>query len=91
MCLGENLYLQVSQLPCARSNKHNNLSNAIPHRPRIRSLAQIPVSGFSLALVLLFPADSRETIVQLAQFARDGTDVCAVVLYVAFCSANNDV
>lgn len=60
--------LEMPQLPSTRSNQYYDLRQAVPHRPCIRGLAEIPVICLSLPLVLLLPVYILELLVQVADF-----------------------
>ena len=82
---GESVYkthLEVSQLPHAGHNQHHDLSHAVPHRSRIRDLAQIPKIRLPLPLILLLPPNVLELDVQLSNLGSDFRDVRTVVVEV---------
>jgi hypothetical protein len=84
-------HLEVPQLPRASPNQHHDLSDAIPHRSRIRQLAQIPKIRFPLPLILLLPPDILKLHVQLPDLGGDFRDVRAVVVEVRTGFADCDV
>lgn len=82
---------QVPQLPRTSRNQHHNLSHAIPHRSRVRNLAQIPEIRFPLPLILLLPPDILKFDVQLSNLGRDIRDVRTVVVEVRAGFTDRDV
>lgn len=84
-------HLKVPQLPRTGHNQHHDLGHAIPHRPRIRNLAQIPEIRLSLPLILLLSPDILKFHVQLSNLGGDFGDVGTVVVEVRTGFANCDV
>lgn len=81
----------MPQLPCTRRNEDTNLGQRIPNGSGIRQLAEIPILGLSLSLVLLLSSDGGEALVQLANLRGDLSNVCAVMLHVSLSGANDHV
>lgn len=81
----------MSQLPGAGHNQHHDLSHAIPHRPRIRDLAQVPEIRFPLPLILLLPPDILQLDVQLSNLGSHVRDVRTIVVGVRAGLADGDV
>ena len=94
MCIvqmGRAAYLEMPQLPYARRHEYTNLRERVPHRARVRVLAEIAEGGLALALVLLLAADVLELHVQVAQLLGELGDVRAVVFRVRLRAADDDV
>ena len=56
----------MPHLPRARRNQHTNLRYRVPHRLRVRRLAQVPEVRLTLALVLLLTSNVLELLVEVA-------------------------
>jgi hypothetical protein len=74
----------MSQLPRARSNKDSNLQHTIPNSLRIRVLTQVSEIHLPLPLVLLFPPNIFEFLVEVPELAAKFTNVGTVALNVWF-------
>jgi hypothetical protein len=61
--------LQMPQLPRACQDQYDDLRNAVPNSPRIRSLTQVPKVCLPFALVLLLSSDIFEFRVQFTNFS----------------------
>ena len=81
----------MPHLPRARRNQHANLCYRVPHRLRVRRLAQVTECFLALSLILLLPANVFEFHVQVPEFLRELGHVRPVVLGVRFRLADNDV
>jgi hypothetical protein len=81
----------MSQLPRARSNKHSNLQHAIPNSLRIRILTQVSEIRLSLPLILLFPPNFFEFLVEVAELTTKFANMGTVALDVWFRGSHNDV
>lgn len=57
----------MPQLPCTGDDKHHNLCYTVPHRSRVRVLAEISEIRLPLSLVLLLPADVLKLLVQVTE------------------------
>lgn len=84
-------YLQMSQLPGTCCNQDDDLSDAVPDSPRVRSLAEVSVVSFPLALVLLFSSDIFQFVIEVADPSGETRDMGAVVFDVIFRGANDDI
>lgn len=81
----------MPQLPRAGDDKHYNLCYAVPQRPRVCQLAEVPEICLPLSLVLLFPADVLQFLVQVTKLRRELCNVRAVLLAVGFRASDDDV
>ena len=81
----------MPHLPHTRYDQHHDLCDAVPHRLRIRRLAEVPEVRLALALVLLLAADVLELLIEVAQLRGELRDVRAVVLPVGLRAADDDV
>lgn len=73
---------QMSQLPCARQEEHDDLCYAVPYSARIRHLGEVTEISLALALILLLATDFFDFDVQVADLARERRDVPAIILHV---------
>lgn len=81
----------MPQLPRTRPYQHTNLRHAVPHSPRVRLLARIPIVCLPFTLVLLLPSDILQLRIQVPDFGGEVGHVRAVELDVGAGGANNDV
>ena len=81
----------MSQLPCARQEKHDDLCDAVPHSARIRSLGQVAEIRLALALILLLATNVLNFDVQVADLARERRDVPAIMLHIGLGRTDSDI
>lgn len=81
----------MPQLPRTSRQQRHNLQHTIPHRPRIRRLAQIPKIRLPLPLILLLPPHVLQLQIQLPHLTRDLADVRPVLFDVGLRGADDDV
>jgi len=81
----------MSQLPGACCNQDDDLGDAVPDSLRVRSLAEVSVVSFPLALVLLFSSDIFYFLIEVTNLGSEARDMGAVVLDVTFGGADDDI
>lgn len=72
-------YLEVPHLGHSDPDQNQDLPYAPPDRSSIDPLARVPESRLDLSLVLLFPTDGRDSVIQILQLGSERLDVARVV------------
>lgn len=62
---------EMSQLPSTCKNQDNDLCDTVPDSSRVCQLAEIPKIRFPLSLVLLFPPDILQLLIQITELGRE--------------------